>query len=238
MKDMRFSRLVPLAASLFALSLAAPQYLRAQVGHMPSKSPYEDHKIGQTISILAGWLAVGRDPAGVAAASSAVGSLRYDIGVGGPASLYARYLLAPSERNVLAPGNTANTRLLGTQAANTHVLDLGFDISLTGRKTWHHLMPSLNMGAGLAGEWAPADTGAYHFGTKFAFTYGGSIRFLPNRGPQVRIDLSNFLWQYQYPDRYFVKAADTTSVLTRTKQRSAWRKNFGASIGVSIPIFR
>lgn len=231
-------RLASLAASAFALSLLAAHSLSAQIGHLPSKSPYEDFKIGQTISVLAGWFETGRDPAGVAAKGSPTGSIRYDIGVGGPASLYARYLLAPSTRDVLIPGNPANTRLLGTQSANTHLVDLGFDISLTGKKTWHHLMPSLNMGAGLVGEWAAADTGSYRFGTKFAFSYGGSIRFLPNRGPQIRLDLSHFLWQYQYPDRYFIKASDTTSVLTNTKQRSAWRNNLGASIGVSIPIFK
>lgn len=239
---MHFRSIVPtplaLAAALGIAAILVPRASSAQIGHLPSKSPYEDFKIGQTVSILAGWLAVGADPAGVAPKSSAIGSIRYDIGVGGPASLYARYLVAPSERNVLIPGNPLLTRLRGTQAANTHLLDLGFDISLTGRKTWHRLMPSLNMGAGIAGEFAPMDTGSYRFGTKFAFTYGGSLRVLPKRGPQVRIDLSQLLWQYQYPDRYFVKASDTTSILTRTRQRSAWRKNTAVSVGVSIPIFR
>ena len=58
------------------------------------------------------------------------------------------------------------------------------------------------------------------------------------RGPQLRLDLSKFLWQYQYPDKYFVTAADTTKVLTSTRQRSAWRGNWGATLGVTVPIFR
>jgi hypothetical protein len=223
----------------FGLSMAASApALRAQVGHMPSQSPYEDIKIGQTITLMAGWLSVGRDFAGVAPRSSAMGVLRYDIGVGGPASLFARYTLAPSERDVLNPANPKKTRLFGTRSVMTHVLDGGLDIALTGRKTWHRLLPSVNGGAGVVTDFAAIDTGAYQFGTKFSFNYGFSLRIMSRRGPQLRLDLTRHIWQYDYPDRYFVKASDTTSVLTDTKQRSQWRGSWGASAGLAIPIFR
>ena len=226
------------ASVLAALITAVPAVASAQVGHRPSDSPYEDFKIGQTLTIMAGWLAIKRDPADVAAKSSAMGSLRYDLGLGGPVSLYARYLMAPSERKVLVPGNPRTTRLLGMESTTSHVMDMGLDISLTGRKTWHGLMPSVNFGGGMVSNFADADTGSYKFGSKFALTYGGSLRFLPRKGPQVRVDIGRYMWKYQYPDRYFVKASDTTSVLTDTRQRSAWRTNWGVSAGVSVPIFR
>jgi len=187
---------------------------------------------------MAGWLAIKRDPADVAVKSSVMGSLRYDLGIGGPVSLYGRYLMAPSERKVLVPNNPRATRVLGMESTTSHVMDMGLDVSLTGRKTWHHLMPSLNVGGGLVSNFASADTGAYRFGTKFALTYGASLRYLPRKGPQIRVDVGRFMWKYQYPDRYFVKASDTTSVLTDTRQRSAWRTNWGVSAGVSVPIFR
>lgn len=223
---------------LGALTVLSPLPALAQIGHLPDKSPYEDFKIGQTVSIMGGWLAVKRDPASVAPEASFLAALRYDIGVGGPASLFVRYMGAPSERNVLVPTNTRPTRVIGTEGATTHLLDAGLDISLTGRKTWHRLMPSVNGGVGVVGDFASVDTGAYRFGTKFAFTYGFSMRYITRGGPQLRVDLTNFLWQYQYPDRYFVKAADTTSILTDTRQREAWRGNWGVSAGISIPIFR
>jgi hypothetical protein len=226
------------ASVLAALTAAVPAVASAQVGHQPTSSPYEDFKIGQTLTIMAGWLAIKRDPADVAAKSSAMGSLRYDLGIGGPVSLYGRYLLAPSERKVLVPNNPRSTRVLGMQSATSHVMDLGLDISLTGKKTWHRLMPSVNFGGGLVSNFANADTGAYRFGTKFALTYGASLRYLPRKGPQVRVDVGRYMWKYQYPDRYFVRASDTTSVLTDTRQRSAWRTNWGVSAGVSVPLFR
>lgn len=235
----------PLSSLLYRLCVTAallvvvqPTNGSAQVGHMPQDSPYEDFQIGQTVTPMAGWVSMRRDPADVAVRSSAFGTLRYDIGIGGPTSFYARYLFAPSERRVLVPGNPKLTRVLGMRSTTTHLLDLGFDVSLTGRKTWHRLMPSLNVGIGVASDFAGADTGLYRFGTRFAFTYGGSLRILPRRGPQIRLDLSNLMWQYQYPDRYFVKASDTTAVLTNVRHRSAWRVNRGVSAGVSIPVFR
>ena len=45
-----------------ALSAARP--LQAQVGHRPGNSPYEDVKIGQTVSLSGGWFAFKRDLAG------------------------------------------------------------------------------------------------------------------------------------------------------------------------------
>jgi hypothetical protein len=226
------------AAVAAAVAGAFPATARAQVGHLPDKSPYEDFKIGQSLTVLGGWLAVKRDLADVAPKAAWNAGLRYDIGVGGPASLFVRYLASPSERKLLAPGNSKATRQIGTPGVTTHLFDGGLDISLTGRKTWHSLMPSVNGGVGLISDFAKADTGAYRFGTKFAFNYGFSVRYLAKRGPQLRLDATNFLWQYQYPDRYFILASDTTSILTDTRNREAWRGNWSLSLGVTVPLFK
>ena len=229
-------RFVRRAALSVALMIAAP--LEAQVGRLPDKSPYEDFAIGQTFTLMGGWFAVATDLAKVAPKPSAIGLLRYDIGVGGPASLWVRYGLARSERDVLLPSNPRASRIFRQQGVTTQLMDGGLDIALTGRKTWHRLLPSVNGGAGVATDFAKVDTGAYQFGTKFSFTYGGSLRIVSRSGPQLRVDISNITWQYQYPDKYFVKASDTTSVLTDTRNRTSWRGSWSFSAGVAIPVFR
>lgn len=218
--------------------LSAPDALGAQVGHPPDRSPYEDIRTGQTLSLGAGWLFVRRDPADVAPKASAFGHVRYDIAIGGPAAFFVRYSLAPSERRLLLPSNPRLTRVLSTPTVNTSVVDLGVDLSLTGKKTWHRLSPSIGAGVGVVSDFTKADTGAYRFGTKFAFTYGLGLRFIPGSGISFRADVTNYTWQYQYPDRYFVRASDSTSVLRDTRARSAYRGNWGLSGGVTIPIFR
>ncbi|GAB1344686.1 hypothetical protein [Gemmatimonas sp.] len=235
MRALRIRSAVALAA---VVSFSVPAVLRAQIGHLPDRSPYEDFKIGQSVTVMGGWLSVKRDLADVAPQPSWLAGLRYDIGVGGPASLFVRYMASPSERNLLVPTNTKANRVIGTPGVTTHLIDGGLDLSLTGRKTWRHVMPSTNVGFGLVSDFAKSDTGAYQFGTKFSFNYGFSLRYLPRRGPQLRIDATNYFWQYQYPDRYFVKAADTTSILTDTRNREAWRSNWALTAGVTFPIFR
>ena len=226
------------AIRLVAAGLLMPAALAAQVGHLPANSPFEDVKLGQNLSIMGGWMAMTRDPADVAPLSSLAAALRYDIGIGGPASLYARYVIAPSERKLLQPANPLAKRVIGTPGVTTHQLDAGLDLALTGKKTWHRLIPSLNGGVGVVTDFAAADTGAYRFGTKFSFSYGLSLRYLPRKGPMIRVDLTNFMWQYEYPDRYFVKASDTTSVLTDTRNRSSWRGSRTVTVGVTLPLFR
>ena len=226
------------AIRLVAASLVMPAVLAAQVGHLPANSPFEDVKLGQNLSIMGGWMAMTRDPADVAPLSSLAAALRYDIGIGGPASLYARYVVAPSERKLLQPTNPLAKRVISTPGVTTHQLDAGLDLALTGKKTWHRLIPSLNGGVGVVTDFAAADTGAYRFGTKFSFSYGLSLRYLPRKGPMIRVDLTNFMWQYEYPDRYFVKASDTTSVLTDTRNRSSWRGSRTVTVGVTLPLFR
>lgn len=231
-----------LAVGAIAIAIGAQGLVasaaRAQVGHLPQRSPYQDLEMGQNLSVSGGWLFVKRDPANVAPDPGLFGALRYDIAVGGPASMYLRYTFAPSTRRLLVPANPAPTRVLSTPNVTTQVVDAGIDIALTGRKTWRRLSPSLVGGVGVVSDFAQADTGAYRFGTKFAFTYGGALRFYPGSGLSFRMDITNYTWQYQYPDRYFVQASDSTSVLRDTRARSAYRGNWAVSAGVSIPLFR
>ncbi len=229
-------RLLPLAALL--VQAGALSTVQAQVGHLPGQSPYEDVKPSQTLSASFGWLSVKRDPANVAADASPFVGLRYDLPVGGPAAFFLRYAFAPSQRNLIDPSKPRATRVIDTPDVTTHLADIGLDVALTGRKTWHHLIPSVNGAVGLVSDFASADTGAYRFGTKFSFSYGATLRYMLRSGWSVRADVTNQIWQYQYPDRYFVLSSDTSAVLSDTRSRSAWRGNWALSAGLSMPIFR
>ena len=55
---------------------------------------------------------------------------------------------------------------------------------------------------------------------------------------RVRLDVTNYTWQYDYPDSYFVAATDNTALLADSKKRSAWTANYGLALGVSYPLFR
>ncbi len=220
------------------VALSAGRPLQAQVGHRPGNSPYEDVKIGQTVSLSGGWFAFKRDLAGVGPEAAPFAQLRYDAAIGGPALLYARYTLAPTQRTLLAPAAVAANRKTGTPSTTMHVFDGGIDVALTGKKTWRHLIPSVAGGVGIVSDFAAVDSGGYQFGSKFTLSYGLALKYVRTSGLQLRMDVNNFMWQYEYPDRYFVQATDGTAILTDTRSRTSWRSNWGLSAGVSMPIFR
>jgi hypothetical protein len=224
-------------SSVIATSLGAT-VASAQVGHVPAKSPYEDLKVGQDFTFLVGYFNSDIGPAGVLAKPSMFGGVRYDLPIGGPGFLTARYILVPSERSYLLPSKPRKTRVLGTIDTKTHVADIGFTIALTGRKTWHRLLPALSVGTGIASDFAKADTGGYSFGTKFGFTGGGSVRYMLRNGMSVRAEATNYLWRNAYPDAYFAAASDTSRVLTDSKEKKTWGGTWAWSLGLVLPIFR
>lgn len=225
-------------ASLLAGSTAFANHALAQVGHLPSKSPYEDLKVGQDFTFFLGQFNSDIGPAKVVPKPSLFGGLRYDVPIGGPGYFTARYTLIPSERNLLLPSKPRTTRVLSVENTKTHVMDVGFTIALPGRKTWHRLVPALSVGTGLASDFAKADTGGYQFGTKFAFTGGFNIKYVFRNNWAVRADATNYLWRNSYPDSYYVVASDTTRVLTPDISKKSWDGTWGLSLGLVIPIFR
>ncbi len=225
-------------AFTLALSAASTQPARAQVGHLPSKSPYEDVTPGQELTVFSGYFNSQIGAAGVLAKPSIFGGVRYDLPVGGPAVLTTRYSLIPSERTVVDPTKPRRTRVLGTENARTHMVDVGLTVLLTGQKTWHRLIPSVSVGTGLASDFAKADTGGYSFGTKFAFTGGASLRYMLRNNWSVRMDATNYLWRNAYPDAYYAVASDTTAVLRSDVSKKSWGGTWAWSLGVAIPIFR
>jgi hypothetical protein len=221
------------------LAAFAPRAADAQVGFLPSQSPYEDLKPNQELTFLFGHLGSSPGIAGVLPKSSLFGGLRYDVPLGGPAFFMARYLFAPSERSFLLPTKTASTRVLGTTSTRMHAVDVGFDIALTGRKTWHRLVPAVQFGTGLVSDFAKADTGGYKFGTKFDFTYGANLRYVLRNGVGIRADATNLYWKNTYPDSYALRnPTDTSAVLASTTDRAAWKGHWAFSIGLVLPIFR
>lgn len=229
---------VMFAASALVLSIASAPVTNGQVGHLPSKSPYEDVKMGQELTVFSGYFRSNTGAAGVLPKPSVFGGLRYDLPVGGPAVLSARYTLIPSERTVLDPSKPRRTRVIGVENTQTHMVDLGITVLLTGQKSWHRLVPAFSVGTGLASDFAKADTGGYKFGTKFGFTGGASLRYMLRNNWAVRVDATNYLWRNAYPDGYYAVASDTTAVLRPDVDKKSWKGTWGWTIGLAIPIFR
>ncbi len=115
-----------------------------------------------------------------------------------------------------------------------YMADLGLALALTGSRSFLRLVPEVRAGLGLASDFhTQPDVGNFAFGTRFAFTWGAGIRWVPGNRFQLRADVINHLYSVRYPDQYYMPAGDGTSIFPADQSRSAWLNNPAFTIGLS-----
>jgi hypothetical protein len=207
---------------------------RAQVGYPPSKSPYLDVDKTMDLTALGGWFSAKKDPARVAPQSAAMGGLQYEWRAAGALSLGSDFLFVNSQRTTIDPSKAPAARTLGTSSNPLYLIDGFLGVSLTGERTWHHLMPMTNAGLGLISDFKGSDAGGFRFGTRFAFPWGAGVRWIPGGGHiQVRADVRDWMYSIAYPEGYYVTTTADPPVLTGNVARSRWTNNFAMTFGVS-----
>lgn len=209
------------------------------VGNAPDKSPFRDLEWRQQLIPLLGTLSTSDDVAGVGPRASGYVGVRYDVHVGGPAALTSRLAFAPGERTVKDPTRPEPARTVGTTSANLLMADVGLQVSLTGRKSWHRLVPVVGIGAGFVSDFeSKPDTGNYQFGTKFAFNWGLGLRYHSGRRVEWRVDATNYLWQLRYPDSYRTSGTNLTPLLPAASPQNQFNGNWAFTLGAAYGFFR
>lgn len=220
-------------ALLFVASAAS-----AQVGHLPEKSPFRDIEGGQELTLFAGHFKAAAVPSGVAPKPGTVLGLLYQIHVGGPANLYARYAHSATSRLGIDPTLGKTNRSLGSHSAAIGIFDVGVALNLTGMKSYHSLVPTINFGAGIASCSCTVTKDPFTFGTPFAISLGAGVRYVPGGHFQIRVDLNDYLYQLKTPSAYYINSADNTPVAAQGTPRSFWKNNPTLTVGVSRLFFR
>ena len=224
--------------SAFALAVLAGN-VQAQVGHLPQNSPYRDVETRQELTFFGGRYSAGKDPIGIAPEDGPMYGLRYQIHVGGPAFLTARWSHVNSERVAIDPLKTGTARQLGKHNVSINLYDVNLALNLTGQKSFHHIIPVINVGAGIASCGCSVPNDPYTFGTPFAFTYGGGLRWVPGGRFQLTADWNHYLYQLKYPTDYYVApTTGGTPAVPSDQQRSFWKGNRALTIGASLLFFR
>jgi hypothetical protein len=217
---------------------AAP--VAAQIGHIPQRSPYVDLEYRQEATLFGGYYNAGTDHVGVAPGSGPMFGVRYDLRLGGPASLTTKFAYVAGQRTVIDPRRPADDRVVEADVSwPIYIADVGISLNLTGQRSYRRLVPFLNGGIGVATDFkGAADVGAWKFGTPFAFSLGGGIKWVPSGNVQVRADITDQLYQIKYPNSYYVTASDGTAVLRVTDGKNDWTSNIGLTFGISYLFFR
>ncbi len=211
---------------------------RAQVGHLPENSPYRDLETSQEFTFFGGHYKSGRDPIGIAPRDGPMYGIRYQIHVGGPAFLVARWSHINTERFAIDPTKIGTARQLGKQNVSVNLYDIDLALNLTGEKSFHHIVPVVNFGAGIATCGCSVEADPYTFGTPFAFSFGGGLRFVPGGRFQLTFDWNDYLYQTKYPTAYYVTPTGGTAAVTGSQARSFWKSNRALTLGASLLFFR
>ena len=221
-----------LVLAVAALLSALPAV--AQVGHEPARSPYVDLEYTQELTPMFGYMRARHDPAGIAPQSAPLVGLRYELNLAGPLALSSDLSRTFSQRTVLDPSRPATTRTLGVKNAAVYTADLALALNLTGRKSWHNLVPQVRGGVGLVRSDAADDSSGFSFGTPFAFSVGGGLKFVPAKGRlQVRADVTDRIFKLTYPATYYQFASDKTAVLPATTANKFYTHHTALTVGVS-----
>jgi len=230
-------------AALAALVSTGAGAAHAQVGYPPAGSPFRDLRETQEVTFYTGWYLARKDPANVAPQSGPVVGARYQWRAGGPAHISADFARIDSERRVLDPerdedscaADSMECKYIGTFRWPMYMADIGLALALTGSRSFYRLVPEVRAGLGFASDFhMQPDVGDFEFGTRFAFSWGAGIRWVPGSRFQLRADVINRLYSVKYPDAYFLNAGDGSSIFRPSEQsRSAWLNNPAFTIGFS-----
>jgi hypothetical protein len=217
-----------------AVVAAVAETASAQVGYPPSRSPFVDIEQTQEITPLFGFFSAKKDPAQVAPRSAAMAGLQYEWRASGPVHLGFEFMGVNSARMTLDPSKAPVARDLGTSTHPIYGADAFLAVSLTGARSWHHLIPMTNLGLGLVSDFKGPDVGGFKFGTRFAFPWGGGVRWVPGGGHiQLRADVKDWMYSVVYPESYYVTSTTDPPILTSKVARSRWDNNFAMTVGIS-----
>ena len=210
----------------------------AQVGHLPQSSPYRDVETSQEITFFGGHYSAGQDVLNVTPRGGPLFGIRYEKHVGGPAFLMARWSHVNSERNVIDPTKAGAAAQLGRRNVSLNLWDADLALNLTGQKSFHHIVPIVNFGVGIATCSCSFDPDPYKFGTPFAISFGGGLRYVPGGRFQLRVDWNDYLYQLKYPTQYYVNVTGSGAPAPSSQARSFWKNNGALTVGASLLFFR
>lgn len=198
---------MPFALRAAVLTLATALPLSAQVGHAPASSPYRDIPNGKSLMVLVGDVGGNGGRIGVGPHNGRSYALRFDVRIGTPLNFQATIGKAQLERLVVSADDSVATRVKGPVDQALTMFEAGFQLNLTGKKTWNHLAPFIGAGIGYAHgaslpAGAPQDSSGYKFGGKIYLVPSLGTRIFLGNSLHLRLEARQLFWKLSYPLSY------------------------------------
>jgi hypothetical protein len=185
------------------ISLLALPPVSAQVGHPPGDSPFRDIRKGHTLTALGGYFGGSGGDFNIGPHKGAVYGGRYDIRTGSTVQIGLGIAHGNVDRFIVNPFVLLANRKTGPVKQSLTLADIGFQLNVTGGKSWNRLAPFVAAGVGLAfaGD-TPADTSQYEFGRKFYLAPSVGTRFFLSDRLHLRAEAKFVFWKLNYPETF------------------------------------
>jgi hypothetical protein len=193
-----------MAAALLVLCAALAPAAQAQVGHNPLHSPYRDLRVHHQFTFSGGYLAGGGGAAGVGPRQGPLGGVRYSLSLSAPLELTGAVYDGQLTRHLLDPTAAPNKRDLGTATQTVLIADVGFNLRITGAKTWHGLLPYVGFSMGIAdGGAVTEDNSGFSFNRPFQFGPHLGVRYYQGSSISLWVEGWDPMWRLRYPLAFF-----------------------------------
>jgi hypothetical protein len=194
---------------IVGLLLAPAVSAAAQVGYLPSQSPFRELTKGAFLEVTGGQVFGGGGLLNLGPRNGGSEGLRVIIRSNHALQFSLGMWTAGTERTWIDAFDSVATRNKGLVDSRLIAGEFGVQLNATGGKTWHHLAPYLGVGLGFVhgADSPPTDTSGYSFGTKSYFAPTLGTRLFVSQGLYLKLDVRGLFWNLQYPPSYAVEPA-------------------------------
>jgi opacity protein-like surface antigen len=230
--------IVPLhriAAAAAVMSTAITAAAAAQVGHNPLHSPYHDLRVTHQFTFSGGYLGGGGGAAGIGPRDGPVEGLRYSLSLSAPLELTAGVYAGQLTRYLVDPTAPVGQRDAGTVTQSVFIADAGFNLRITGAKTWHGFVPYVGFSFGVAsGSSVIEDNSGFSFHRPFQYGPHLGVRYYRGSSVSLWVEGWDPMWRLRYPLNFF---AGTTPVIDPSAHgQTQWVHNPTLLVGLGISI--
>lgn len=202
---------------IVALLLAPCVSAIAQVGYLPTQSPFREIEHGSFLEVSAGRVLGGGGTLQLGPRDGTSEGLRWILRGKNTLQFSLGLWTADTKRSQIDPNDSVAIRNKGLVDHRLIGAEFGAQLNVTGGKTWHGVAPYAAFSLGFVRSQAsPAtDTSGYTFGTKVYFAPGIGTRLFVGQRLYLKVDARALIWKLDYPASYAKEPAKQPGTATQ-----------------------
>jgi len=136
--------------------------------------------------------------------------------LGGAAEVLLGLGYARLDKYLVDPTVPEASRLIGPFEDNVVFMEVGASLLLTGRKSWHGLVPYVGAMGGVVFETDLGTPSALTFGTRVSLAPHIGLKWYPVQAIAFKVEARDIIWRIKYPEVWFVSQAPGILPVLRT----------------------